>query len=533
MRDLVLEITKAEAAEALLRLEGNQYSLEEYPMFHDIFNSKSPRILMKAGRQVSKTITMAADMLTTAAIKPFTSLIYCNASQAQTSSFSTSKLDPFIIHSPAIYKALMDSKHSIDNVYHKRMLNSSEIRLSYFSESADRVRGNSGHRMYLDEVQDILYDAIIDAEECLSAAKEPQFMYAGTSKTSMTTLEFFWGLSTKKEWIIKCDSCGKWNIPSVENIKPKGLSCKNCDTLLDTYKGQWHSFYSEKKKEEDCLYDGFHIPQIILPLHCKNPAKWAKVIEKQETYPDYKFDNEVMGNAAGEASQPITDEILKKACCPALIMTSNKTAANSQGAQHIVAGIDWGGGGQAGTSTTTLTVYAVYPEQEKCVNIYGKIYSAGEPTAHVRDIGQTINRFGVTMCLGDHGYGNYAMSQLREVSPGINIIPVMYTDQAAPYKWHKDAGRYTVNRTVMIDSFLIDLKKGNVELMRWEDYQQFAPHLTCVSIESIGEENGKGRRVWRRPPSKPDDYLHSSVFGWLGFRVLTGKIDFTAASIYA
>ncbi len=56
----------------------------------------------------------------------------------------------------------MKGKEIIDNVYNKRLRNFSEIIMSYFSESADRVRGRSGQVMYLDEVQDMLWDAMID-----------------------------------------------------------------------------------------------------------------------------------------------------------------------------------------------------------------------------------------------------------------------------------------------------------------------------------------------------------------------------------
>ena len=522
-----INLTKAEAAEAILRLEGKPYSLAEYPMFREIFNSDSSRVLMKAGRQVSKTITMGADMITTAAINPYTSIIYCNASQAQTSAFSTSKLDPFLLHSPAVFNDLMDHKEAISNVYHKRMMNSSEIRLSYFSENADRVRGNSGHKMYLDEVQDILYDAIIDAYECMSAAKDPKFVYAGTSKTSASTLEYFWELSSQKEWIIKCN-CGKWNIPDIKNIQAHGFACKSCGDILNTYSGHWHSFAEESF---DWSYDGFHIPQIILPLHCQNPKKWAEVLRKKKDYPEYKFDNEVLGIAAGEASKPITNELLKESCVAALMMESRRSLSNSNGAAFMAAGIDWGGGGQSGNSTTTLSIYAVYPDRAKAVNIFGRIYGAGEPTQHVRDIGHMLKLFGVTMCMGDHGGGNFAMSQLKEVCPGMSLVPVMYTDQNKPFNWDKDAQRYTVNRTVMIDAFLIDLKKRAIELMRWEEFQQFAPHLTNVFVEVTNSDQGKGRRVWRRSPTKPDDYLHSMVFGWFATRVLRGDMDFTAASL--
>jgi len=515
-------VTPSDAAQSILKLMGEPYSLRNYPMFVDIFNTPFQRRLMRSGRQVSKTVTMAADIITEASTNPYMPIIYANSSGQQTSSFSSSKLDPFLLHSPIVYENLMKSKHLINNVFHKRFKNSAEIILSYFSESADRIRGKTGYRMYIDEVQDILYDAVVDAEECLSAAPDPRFTYAGTSKTMSSTLEYFWTLSTKKEWILKCDSCGVWNIPDMDNIGLHGLICKKCGGVLNTFSGQWHSF----SEEEDPQYDGYHIPQIIMPMHCENELKWKELLRKRDNYPEYKFLNEVMGIPMGEGDNPITESMLRAMCLDSLIMEHYKTEANSLGCDFIAAGIDWGGSGVEGTSRTTLSIYAVYPANPKYIKIYGKIFGGGEPSKHVTEIAGLLRAFNVNMCFADHGGGNFAISQLRNCVPDIRIVPVMYTDQSAPYRWDDNAGRYTVNRTVMIDGFLNEIKQQKVFAMRWEEFKQFASDILNVHEEIIGEAQGKPRRVWRRYPSKPDDCLHSMVFGWFCCKVLANQLYF-------
>ena len=519
-------IYTSDLAQSVLKFMGDDYSLREYPMFVDIFNSPYDRSLMKSGRQVSKTVTMGADMICEAVTTPHLPIIYANASSAQTSSFSTSKLDPFLLHSPAVYNTLMKSKYVINNVFHKRFDNFAEIILSYFSDSADRIRGKTGFRFYLDEVQDILYDAIIDAEECLSAAKEPRYRYAGTSKTVISTLEYFWTLSTKKEWIIQCTGCKKWNIPDTDCIGKYGLICKKCGKALDTYTGQWQDFNTPGEK---AAYDGFHIPQIVLPLHCCTQSKWDGVLYKLENYPEYKFNNEVMGLPSGEGDSPITDQLLQDMCIPGLRMEDIRSPANSTGAAHLVAGIDWGGGGGNGTSRTTLSVYAIWPERGKFWNIFNKIYSGGEPTKHVENIAYHANRFKLTMVFGDHGGGNFAMSQLAALVPGVRVIPVMYTEQSKPYNWDEAAQRYTVNRTTMIDGFIMAMRQKEVRTCCWEDFKPFKNDLLAIKEEVIGEELGKGRRVWRRYPTKPDDILHSMVFGWFCCRVISNMLNFTCS----
>ncbi len=80
-------IRPSDVAQSTLRLLGYPYSLENYPMFVDILNSPYTRRLMRSGRQVSKTITLAADILTEGTTHPHLPMIYANASSKQTSAF--------------------------------------------------------------------------------------------------------------------------------------------------------------------------------------------------------------------------------------------------------------------------------------------------------------------------------------------------------------------------------------------------------------------------------------------------------------
>lgn len=529
MREIQTPLRISDIAQKTLTLQGNPYTLTDYPMFVDIYNSTAGRRVMRAGRQVSKTVTLAGDMVMNVTLFPYTPVIYCNSSASQTASFSTSKLSPFLHQSPIIYYNVLKGKDVIDNVYNKLLKNYSEIIMSYFSESADRVRGKSGNRMYLDEVQDMLWNAMIDAEECLSAAPDPKFTYAGTSKSEITPLEFLWQKSNKKAWIIPCSHCGSYNKPSRENIGKRGLICKKCGGAINTFDGFWHAF-NPPKDGAKAYADGYWIPQIIMPMHCCREEKWQKLLEKLETYPDIKFDNEVMGIPNGEGETFVTEEMLQQACIEILPMYDSLCPENSGGASFIAAGIDWGGGGTAGVSRTVLSIYAVYPERPSFVKIFGKIYSEGEPTKHVQDIASWLNRFQVHMVFGDHGGGNFAMSQLRSLVPShMRVIPVMYTDSSTPYRWDEQAQRYTVSRTAMIDNFFMDWTRGRIQCFRWSEFEPFARDILNIRQVVIGEEHGKGHRVWRHKPDAPDDALHSMVFGWFACRVLSVMLDFAIA----
>lgn len=521
IEEVVTDFTTSELAEQILQLQGQQYSLDNYPMFRDIFNSNAKKRLMKSGRQVSKTVTLAADMLTKKVCNPFHKTIYCNASDKQTKSFSTSKLDPFLLHSPTVKEVLLDSPDVISNVYYKRFANASEIKLSYISDTGDRVRGESADELELDEIQDMLIDAIIDVEECLSAAKDPRHLYAGTSKSINNVIEFYWNISTKNEWVIKCEHCNMYNLPDMGNIGKHGIICKKCGKPLDTYKGFWYS----TAKEEDAnriQFDGYHIPQIILPMHCLNESKWDALLGKLDTYPDYKFMNEVMGVPSGEGSSLITEEILRSICLDNLNMTLGLTRVNSEGSAYRVAGIDWGGGGRDGTSRTVLMIAAVYPSLSKVVYIYGKIYMSKDFDANVKDIADICRSFDVTWIYGDWGGGIAALSQLSKLVGATRVVPVMYSNASAPYKWDNVNNRAIVNKVDMIDNFILDIKNGMINAVKWDDFKPFANDYLNVYEETTKE----GRRFWARYPSMPDDSLHASIYAWLGARTLMGNFTF-------
>lgn len=527
MQKVQTDLHLSDIAQKILTLQGEPYSLKNYPMFVGIFNSPSQRRLMRSGRQVSKTTIIAADMTTRVTTTPYKQVIYCNSSAAQTASFSTSKLNPFLQQSPYVYHNMLRGKNIIDNVYNKVLNNYSEIIMSYFSESADRVRGRSGQDMYLDEVQDMLWDAMIDAEECLSAAPSPRFTYAGTSKSVNTPLEFLWQESTQNEWIIKCQGCNAYNRPSVENIGKRGLICKKCGGGLNTFDGQWVPANTGKDGKKP-FADGFWIPQIIMPMHCTSEEKWKLLLTKREVYSSVKFDNEVMGLPNGEGDSPITQEMVEAMCIPSLRMMDRVCPENADGARFVAAGIDWGGGGELGVSRTVLSIYACYPEQPQYRKIFGKIYGEGEPANHVDDIAMWLVRFGVHMVCGDHGGGNFAMSLLSsKIPPNIRLIPVMYSDASSPFKWDDSARRYTVNRTAMIDAFFMDMKKGFVRTFNWAEFAPFARDILNIRQEVIGEDRGVSKRVWRHGPRNPDDSLHSMVFGWFACRVLSGRMEFS------
>lgn len=122
------------------------------------------------------------------------------------------------------------------------------------------------------------------------------------------------------------------------------------------------------------------LARAMMPMHCAHPDKWAKLREKLETYPDIKFDNEVLGLPSGQGDSPITEDLLRAMCVEELPMLDAPCAQNTGGAAYIAAGIDWGGG-EAGLSRTVLSLYAVHPEQPMYLKFTAKFTRAANRRA--------------------------------------------------------------------------------------------------------------------------------------------------------
>ena len=194
----------------------------------------------------------------------------------------------------------------------------------------------------------------------------------------------------------------------------------------------------------------------------------------------------------------------------------------------FVAGIDWGGGGVMGTSRTTLHIYAYVTSPARYTCVFGRIYDEGEPSRHVEDIARILLRYNCDAVYGDHGGGNFAMSQLRQlVSGAMQVVPVMYSEASSPLKWNEAGKFFTANRTTVIDEFFADMQRNLIHAYNWEEFRPSAKDILNIRQVYIGEEIGKPRRVWRHSQQAPDDSLHSMVFGWIGCRVITGRLDFT------
>ena len=165
-------VTLSHLAQSLLWLDGRPFSLYNYPMFEAIYDGRYPATHLMCGRQVGKSVGLAAFSVIESIAMPFFRELYVAPSKEQTIRFSTSRLGKILAYSPLIKKYFQTSDDA-DRVLHRSFSNGSEMYLSYADDDPDRVRGVSADRILYDEVQDIIYDAVDELKLAMSGMLTP------------------------------------------------------------------------------------------------------------------------------------------------------------------------------------------------------------------------------------------------------------------------------------------------------------------------------------------------------------------------
>lgn len=355
----------------VLNLNGKPYTLTQHYPFAPLFRLLMPKnMVLKTGRQVSKSTSLAAHGVVLANCLPFFKTLYVTPLYEQIRRFSNNYVRSFIDQSPI--KDQWCGTDTENNVLQRSFKNKSIMLFSFALLDADRVRGISTDRVVMDEIQDMDPDHIPIIQETMSYSRYAILHMAGTPKSLDNPLEGAYKRSSGAEWFIPCESCRHWNIPTLDhdldamigdfNIhiseKYPGTVCAKCRKPINPRHGRW----VHRKPDLRWQFSGYHVPQIILPLHFADPEKWSTLLMKREGFGNMtqaQFYNEVMGESIDSGQKLITETELRDS---AILPWENKKEPDPEVInrlkhyKHRVMAIDWGGGGEEGISFTVITI---------------------------------------------------------------------------------------------------------------------------------------------------------------------------------
>jgi hypothetical protein len=525
---------------ALLNLKGKPYTLGAHFPFEPFFNSMmSKNVILKTGRQVSKSTSLAAQGVIISNCIPFFNTLYVTPLYEMIRRFSNNYVRGFIEQSPL--RRAWTSSTTSGNVLQRSFVNHSSMFFSFAFLDADRTRGLNCDKVAYDEVQDLDSDFIPIIRETMSASPWTISQYAGTPKSLDNTIERLWQDSSMAEWVIRC-GCGKDNIPALDHdlaemigplradISVNNPACicanKKCRKPIDPRTGRWWH------RRPDLIPDfsGYHVPQIIMPMHYGDPDKWQILLGKQQgafNTPANVFYNEVCGESYDTGSKLVSMTDLKKA---AVLneKTLPKALEHAKKAQytHRILAIDWGGGG---AEKVSFTVYAVLGMRAdgKIEVIYG--YRSLTPHDETREALIALQLMGKFQCTHiAHDYTG--AGKLREkfiVDAGVpleRIISCWYVPAASqgimryvPASENHPRDHYKMDKSASLALTCNQIKQGGILFFQYDhkgkDNAGLLHDFLALTEEHSNSNFGRDRYMIIRQDKQTDDFAQAVNIG--------------------
>ena len=506
------DILPSDFVMATLRIKGKPFSFKGRQYLKKAYDENHRNFIMRTGRQVEKSTTMAGKIINTCLRIPYFNAVYVAPTSKQTRNFSSQKISTFLNTSPFIRKYYMKPPFTVDRVFEKTFLNFSRIQLDYAYYDADTVRGSSGDMLCIDEIQDMLVANVPVLEEILSHSEHRLKLYAGTPKTFNSTIEKYWNNSSQTDWVVKCPSCGGWQIPGERNLKPDGLRCARCDALLDTNAGRWINM------KDNAEFKGLHISQLIVPW-----KEYSEIWMKYTNYPREQFYNEVLGLPFSSSAMPVTEEELINA---SVLPPMTEKVPVPPDRKPYYMGLDWAT--QSGDVCFT-TVVIGYLDGANFNIAYMKRFMGLESDQNFifNAIPALAKKYKVRYIGADWGIGsgggNTAIRNAMKSEGYDPLIEFYYSHNSGKFAtWDPNGWKYVVNRTRSLANLFRGIKTGAVRFPEYESWKSFAADFFNITVEATTKTRVM---FFNKIPDTTDDIVHACNYAYLASLVGTGQIS--------
>jgi intein/homing endonuclease len=454
--------------------------------------------------------TLGNKIMSYACLIPHFRTLYVSPSSQQTKEFSKTRLkEP--LETCADLKTWFPS-HLTDNVFEKKAINRSEIKLRYAFLNADRCRGLSADLICMDEFQDLLLDNIPVIEEAASHSPFKWFIYSGTPKSLDNPIQVYWdAYSTQNEWAVPCERHGlpsnpgswHWNILGEKNIGIKGLSCDKCGELIkpDHPRAQWVRTGNPNPKFD--TFEGFRIPQLMVPW-----LEWSNILTKYNQYPRAKFYNEVLGASFDSGQRPLTQGDVLANCDADFSFKAEKLKEvfpKIRGKQ-VYAGIDWG---QDSNNSYTIIMIGVYLDGFfKIIFAHRFSGAEAEPKEQITKIKKLLSAFEVTRVGVDYGGGYWPNDELLRLYGSQKIVRYQYSTPQTLMKFDAAKGRFLIHRSEVMSAIFNAIKRRTV--FRFPKWSEFGSPFGSDMLSIFSEYNERTRMTeYKKSPNTTDDSFHA------------------------
>lgn len=298
-------------------------------------------------------------------------------------------------------------------------------------------------------------------------------------------------------------------------IGKAGLSCAFCGKILDPRTGGWLPKFPERQR----FHAGYHVPQIILPMHCENPTKWAVLRSRQAEWTQSKFFNEVLGVEADQSVKLLTVNDLEKAQGPWENSLDN-AAKMAKEFTTVFVGVDWSGGG-GGFSRTAISVIGHRSgHRDTCVLFLETLPHGLTPEEEADRVAAVYARVGAQMLAHDYtGAGFVRESVLLGRHPYLrdHIYPFAYVfrtgKQLVTYQESGSRKSANVDKTRSLLLTFNSIRSGLLRIPKFNPANPKEPILEMLNIVERPQEFSKASikdvYILQRAAGRYDDAAHA------------------------
>ena len=397
---------------------------------------------------------------------------------------------------------------------HQTFANGAGIQLTYAKTSADRARGIMADMIDFDEIQDQTDETVPIISESLTSSKFGCRRFTGTAKVTENYIESLWQKSSQCEWVMKCEHCGTWAIPTLDHgvlkmIGNDGLHCLHCGKRINVRNGQWIGGY------EDRMYSfrGYHIPQVVCPAIVDDMNNWQKLLRKLTTGTLATFIQENLGISYSVGQRLLTRSHIKaQSILPSTKRLQEEVKTNPGRYSFIVAGIDWGGAELS--SFTVITVIGIRPNG-RIDTLWARRYRGYDPDEQMTDIAKICRFYNVVAVAADAGMG-LDKNQILAKRFGLPIVQMQYTRQLKLFGKNQSHGRtnvvqcWTIDKVMALDTLFLAIRNGRIFFPK-DGFDIYTDDLLSP-YETTTEVGGMTHRLYLRNVSHPDDFCHALCF---------------------
>lgn len=238
-----------------------------------------------------------------------------------------------------------------------------------------------------------------------------------------------------------------------------GTVCAKCCKPISPRFGHWVHRYPDRRWD----FAGYHVPQLIMPLHYSSYKKWDELLAKQRGWGNYtqaRFYNEVLGVSVDAGQQLVSEtELIRAGSLPWSNNPNTPDKAVMVRLPHYttrVLAVDWGGGGESGVSFTTMALLGLAPDG-KIHCLWGKrLVASQEHLREARELLHWTSVFAPDVVVHDYtGAGVVREAILVQAGFDLNrVMPIEYVRAASgamikhvPASILHNRGRYRLDKT--------------------------------------------------------------------------------------